>query len=159
MMVAIVPPATVAEGLALDDEAGLRVEELHITLLYLGKAKDYTAKQLSQLPVLVQQWAKTQQPLQARTQGAGTFVNEGSHVMWAAVDIPGGGRMHDSLADFLRGHGIKVNEEHGFTPHITLKYDKYHVRFLPKIHPERWTVDEVWFCRAGEWVSYPLGRG
>jgi 8-oxo-dGTP diphosphatase len=158
MMVAFVPPASVAEGLALDDEAGLRAEELHITLLYVGKTERFTDKQLSQLPVLVQQWAKTQQPLQARTQGAGTFVNEGNHVMWASVDIPGASRAHDSLADFLRGHGIEINEDHGFVPHMTLKYDRYHVRFLPKVHPESWTVDEVWWCRAGEWVSYRLGR-
>jgi 2'-5' RNA ligase len=155
MMVAFVPPDHVIDHLVQED--GEQPDELHITLLYLGKEAAYTPKQITQLPVLVQQWAKTQSPMKARTQGAGTFVNEGEHVLWAAVDIPGSTWAHNSLVEFLRGHGMPIKLEHGFTPHITLRYDKYHVRFLPKITPMSWDVDQVWFCRGEDWIPFKLG--
>jgi 2'-5' RNA ligase len=155
MMVAFVPPDHVIDHLVQED--GEQPDELHITLLYLGKETAYTPKQITQLPVLVQQWAKTQPSMKARTQGAGTFVNEGAHVLWAAVDIPGSTWAHNSLVEFLRGHGMPIKLNHGFTPHITLRYDKYHVRFLPKITPMSWDIDQVWFCRGEDWIPFKLG--
>jgi 2'-5' RNA ligase len=158
MMVALVPPDHVIDHLVQED--GEKPHELHVTLLYLGKESAYTPKQITQLPVLVQQWAKTQPPLKAKIQGAGTFVTDthnGKHVLWAAVDIPGSTWAHNSLVEFLRGHGMSIQLDHGFTPHITLRYDKYHVRFLPKITPMSWDVDEVWFCRGDDWIPFKLG--
>jgi 2'-5' RNA ligase/GNAT superfamily N-acetyltransferase len=156
MMVALVPPQHVIDHLVQED--GEKPEELHITLLYLGKESKFTPKQVSQLPMLVSQWAKGQSRMKATTQGAGTFVNDGSHVLWASVNIPEVTRAHDGLVDFLRGHGLPIEEDYGYIPHITLKYDKYHVRFLPKVEPMTWDVTQVWFCRGEEWTPYALGR-
>jgi ribosomal protein S18 acetylase RimI-like enzyme len=156
MMVALVPPGHVVDALLVED--GEEADEIHITLLYLGKESVYTPKQVESLPSLISQWAKTQRPLKATTQGAGTFVNEGNHVLWASVNIPDVTRAHDGLVDFLRGHGLPIKEDYGYIPHITLKYDKYHVRFLPKITPMSWDVTQVWFCRGEDWTPYPLGR-
>lgn len=156
MMVAFAPPAHIVEHVVQED--GEPPQQLHVTLLYLGHDEDYSDKELAKLPQLVRQWAKTQRPLKARTQGAGTFVNEGEHVLWASVDIPGGTRVHDSLVDFLRGHGLAIEEDHGWIPHMTLRYDRWHVRFLPKIQPMDWTIRDVWFCTGDRWESFPLGR-
>jgi len=158
MMVAIVPPQKVIDHL-VQEEGTEDPEDLHITLLYLGKIARYSQKELRRLPELVGQWAKTQQPFTARTQGAGTFVNDGEHPLWASVDIPNGGRIHDSLVDFLRGHGYDVQEDHGFVPHITLDYSKWHVRFLPKVTPMEWQVTEVYYCEGDkDWLPCKLGR-
>lgn len=160
MMVAFVPPKNVIDHLV--QEGGETADELHITLLYLGKESAFTPKQVAQLPTLVSQWAKGQHPMQANTQGAGTFISKdnhkNSHVMWASVNIPGVTRAHDGLVDFLRGHGLTIKEDFGYIPHITLKYDKYHVRFLPKVEPMTWDITQVWFCRGDEWTPYVLGR-
>lgn len=157
MMVALIPPQKVIDHLVQEDGTE-NADDLHITLLYLGKTARYSPRELEKLPELVRQWAKTQQPFTVRTQGAGTFVNEGEHPLWAAVDIPGGTRIHDSLVDFLRGHGIEITETHGFVPHITLDYRKWHVRFLPKVAPMEWQAEEVYYCRGGNWTPIKLGR-
>lgn len=156
-MVAIVPPKHVAEALAQED--GEPPEQLHITLLYLGKTgRDLTEKQAEKLPELIRQWAKTQPVLHARTQGAGTFVNDGEHPLWASVNIPRGTWAHNSLVDFLTGHGYKIAHSYGWIPHITLDYSKWHVRFLPKIEPMEWDITEIWLCHGDHWQSYPLKK-
>lgn len=155
-MVAFVPPLDVARTLA--EEGGEPPEQLHITLLYLGKTgPDLTPDQAEKLPALIELWAKTQPIFHARIQGAGTFVNPGSHVLWAGVDIPGATRAHDGLIDFLTGHGLAIAHSYGWVPHITLRYDKWHVRFLPKIEPMEFEIDEVYLCHGSHWESYPLG--
>lgn len=158
IMVAFAPPPDIVDHLVQED--GEPPQQLHVTLLYVGKDEDFSDKELAKLPELVKQWSKTQRPLKARVQGAGTFINgEREHVLWASVDIPGGTRVHDSLVDFLRGHGLAIEEDHGWIPHMTLSYEKYHVRFLPKVQPMDWTIRDVWYCTGDVWQSFPLGRG
>lgn len=163
MMVAIVPPGDVLDHLQgimkpLRHETEPRAK-MHITLLYLGQEDDHPASHLAKLRDLVSQWAKTQQPFEATAQGAGTFANEGSHVLHALVDIPGGHEVHGSLVDFLKGHGLSaIPQNHGWIPHITLAYSKQPVRFMPQVKKMKWPVSEVWYCRGGRWESIPLGR-
>jgi 2'-5' RNA ligase len=163
MMVAIVPPAEVLDHLR-DIMKPLRHEtearsKMHITLLYLGEEDDHPERQLGKLEDLVRQWAKTQRPFEATTQGSGTFANKGNHALHALVDIPGGHEIHGSLLDFLKGHGISaIPAKHGFLPHITLAYSKQPVRFLPQVKKMKWPVGEIWYCRGGRWESIPLGR-
>lgn len=154
IMVAIAPPARIVENLVLEE--GESAENLHITIAYLGDLDSHSEAQIDMLPELVEAWAEGQPKLEARVQGAGTFVNEGSHVLWAAADIPGVNEMHVSLVQYLTGHGFDVRKDHSFTPHITLAYGKHHFRFLPKIEPTSWKVREVWCCIGGRWESFAL---
>jgi 2'-5' RNA ligase len=159
IMIALVPPTSVAKDLALDDGTE-SVDNLHITLAYLGDIDEYSKEMVADLPEIIEAWAETQKPMQARTQGAGTFVpaeEDGQHVLWAAVDVPGLHRVHTDLVDMLRSKGYQPREDHSFTPHITLSYGKHHWRFLPKIASVEFEVDEVWCCIGGEWQSYPIG--
>lgn len=159
IMVAIVPPKRVVRGLPLPD-GGEHPENVHVTLAYLGDKSEHTGEQVRDLPELIEAWAETQPRLEARVQGVGTFINEGSHVLWAAVDIPGVNRMHVDLVDYLASHGFTVKDNHSFTPHLTLSYEERPVRFLPKVEPTSFTVREVWCCIGGRWESYRLkGRG
>jgi 2'-5' RNA ligase len=163
MMVAIVPPAEVLDMLQsamapLTAHTPEPRSKMHLTILYLGEDQDHPEKDLAKIPELVRQWAAAQEPFSMRIQGAGTFLNDGKHVLHALADIPGGPRLRASLEDFFRGHGIHFPRDHGFTPHITLAYSPHHVRFLPKVEPAEFPVSEVWFCRGGTWESLPLGR-
>lgn len=159
IMIAVVPPKRVVKGLPLPDD-GEHPDNVHVTLAYLGKSADHTPEQIDMLPELIEAWAETEKRLSARVQGAGTFVNEGNHVLWASVDVPGLAQMHVRLVDYLDRHGFSVAGDHGFTPHMTLSYEKHHVRFLPKIEPTEFKIREVWCCIGGRWESFPLrGRG
>lgn len=143
VMVALVPPHEVAEQLALQD--GQPVDDLHITMAYLGNAADYTREQLKLLPQVVGAWAVRHRPVSVRIGGIGKFNNafKGQHVLWAAADIPGGAQMHADLARYLEGHGYRLPSEHGWTPHMTLRYVDKHFRFMPHLEEHRWEASEV----------------
>ena len=155
IMVAIVPPKSIGKKLLVED--GEPLEALHVTLVYLGDTGEYSEDQMKGLEPLVRAWARTQKPLTARIGGAGTFHNPDGHVLWAAVDIPHGGGVRHSLSELLGEHGYKVRNDHGWTPHITLKYHRHPVRFLPKVEPVTWDVKEIVLCVGGNWTSIPLG--
>lgn len=155
IMIAIEPPEKVGRKILV--EGGEPLEALHVTLCYLGSKKEHSKAQVDGLDSLVRAWARTQKPFKATVAGAGTFTNPGSHVLWAAVDIPGGGGIRHSLSELLEEHGYKVRNDHGWTPHITLKYHESHVRFLPKVEPATWDVSEIMLCIGGEWTPIELG--
>lgn len=155
VMIALVPPKRV--GNALLQEGGEPIESLHVTLAYLGSSKEYSKEQLKALPDLVKGWAHGREELKASVGGVGTFVNPDKHVLWAAVDIPHGTVFRDDLVRHLEGHGYVIRHDHGWTPHCTLSYSNSHFRFMPKIEPMSWDIDEVWVCIGGRWESFPIG--
>lgn len=143
VMVAFVPPHEVAEQLAL--HGGQLVDDLHITLAYLGNVADYTKEQLTLLPQLVSAWAMRQKAVTIHIGGVGTFNNayKDQHVLWAHPDIPGGVQMHVSLADYLERYGYRLPSEHGWTAHMTLQYVDRHKRFMPQLPEVGWEATEV----------------
>jgi 2'-5' RNA ligase len=143
VMVAFVPPREVAEQLS--QHGGQMVDDLHITLAYLGNVADYTKEQLALLPQLVSAWAMRQKPVTIHIAGVGTFNNayKNQHVLWAHPDIPGGVQMHVSLADYLERYGYRLPSEHGWTAHMTLQYVDRHKRFMPQLPEVGWEATEV----------------
>lgn len=154
VMIALVPPEKICKALAV--EGGEPVDNLHVTLAYLGGKDDHEDDHLASLPDLVESWARTREPLKANVGGVGTFVNPNEHVLWAAVDIPGGTTFRDDLVRYLEGHGYSIKNDHGWTPHITLAYGNSHFRFMPKVKPESWTAAQVWVCVGGHWQPFPM---
>lgn len=153
VMIALVPPKKICEKLAQED--GEPVEAMHVTLAYMpGLDRKKAGPELKEL---VEGWARTQKALTAHVGGVGTFVNPGQHVLWAAVDIPGGGPFRESLVETLERHGYSVANDHGWTPHITLDYRDHHVRFLPKVEPATWEATEIFVCVGDNWTAVPLG--
>lgn len=155
IMVAVVPPKSIGKKLLV--KGGEPLESLHVTLVYLGKSGEHTKDQMEALEPLVRAWARMQKPLTGKIGGAGTFHNPGEHVLMAHVDIPHGGGVRHSLSELLEEHGYKVRNDHGWTPHITLKYHKHPVRFLPKVEPVTWDIKDIVLCVGGKWTPIPLG--
>lgn len=153
VMIALVPPKKICEKLAQED--GEPVEAMHVTLAYMpGLDRKKAGPELKEL---VEGWARTQKSLTAHIGGVGTFVNPGEHVLWAAVDIPGGGLFRESLVETLERHGYDVANDHGWTPHVTISYGDHHFRFMPKVEPATWDVTEVHVCAGDNWTAVPLG--
>jgi 2'-5' RNA ligase len=155
IMVAIVPPKSIGKKLLVED--GEPLEALHVTLVYLGNTSEYSKAQMDELEPLVRAWARTQNPMEAKIGGAGTFYNPNEHVLMAHVDIPRGGGVRHSLSELLEEKGYNVRNDHGWTPHVTLKYHKHPVRFLPKVEPASWDVKDIMLCIGGNWTPIAIG--
>jgi HK97 family phage portal protein len=118
-MVALYPPADVAEQLAVD--GGLPAEELHVTLAYLGE--DLTEQQRSDAMTVVAGIAAQHQALAGTVGGLGRFPGDGTVAPYfATVDVPGLAELRHRLVEGLEGAGVPVDAGHGFTPHMTLTY-------------------------------------
>lgn len=93
------------------------VDDHHITLVYLGK--NVPKSRLDEISSRAAQIAASTPPLQGTVSGRGTFApSESSDNMtpvYARPKIPGITQLQKQFADLS-------DSEHGFHPHITLKY-------------------------------------
>jgi 2'-5' RNA ligase len=153
VMVAIAPPTTIGEAIALP--GGEAVDELHVTLAYLGNAADVDYDALRSA---VEDMAAAVRPLTATVQGLGVFQND-ENVLWAAVDAPGLEEWRSTLVGCLADYGLAPISNHGFTPHMTLKYSENAITELPDLDPEAkapWPVPEVVLAHGGTWERIPV---
>jgi 2'-5' RNA ligase len=113
------PPA-IAEQLALPD--GQPADRLHLTLAFLGAADKLDLTQLEEGLAL---WAKREIPVTGRINGLGRFSEtsvEGQHAFYASFDAPRLAQFRQNLVGELAWMGFPANQEHGYTPHITLQF-------------------------------------
>lgn len=123
-MVALYPSREVAEMLAL--EGGEDVDELHITLAYLGSdavAKLDREKVVAALAPL----AAASKPLDGEVSGLGRFTpgypaGQEPWPLYASIDLPALPEFRQRLVATLEAVGVEVAKDHGFTPHLTLAY-------------------------------------
>jgi 2'-5' RNA ligase len=118
-MVALYPPREIAEKIALED--GEPVDQLHVTLVYLGN-QEWTGEQLDQVRRIVAQACAFTLPIPASIAGSGVFTEGEKPVTYLAIDAPGINRLRERIFDRLKSAGIPVSEDHSFTPHLTLRY-------------------------------------
>lgn len=116
-MIALYPPADVVELLVVD--GGEAVDDLHCTIVYLGKAAGIDrAAMLSAAAVAADRAA-----IEATIAGHGRFTGgPDGDVAVALVDSPQIEQLRRDLVDALADAGIEPNAEHGFTAHITQSY-------------------------------------
>jgi 2'-5' RNA ligase len=120
VLVAFFLPPEVAEQIALP--GGEPTSKLHLTLAYLGKAEGLDLNKLEEGLAL---WAKREIPLAGKISGVGRFSETGEpgqHAFYASFDAPGLPRFRQNLVSELEWMGCPANQEHGYTPHITLQY-------------------------------------
>ena len=152
-MVALFLPEKAAKQLALPD--GLGPSELHVTLVYLGEAnqiKDPTA-----LMRQVERFASSHSPLRLKIGGVGQFNeenSEGKRPFYASVDssdLPG---FRQALVEALQ---VEPDTEHGFTPHVTLKYVPKGNSINTSLPELEFRIDTLSLCLGGVRWDYPLG--
>lgn len=124
VMIALPIPSKLAQQLTIPD--GEHAQDLHVTLAYLGRVSELspeiisTAKQITE--ILSQHWF----PLAGLIAGAGRFSaspsSDGKDVIYANVDVPSLDGFRNELIHVLKLADIPFKNNHGFTPHVTLKY-------------------------------------
>jgi 2'-5' RNA ligase len=130
-MVALMVPRAVAKRLVhmidpLVDGDTEPAEDLHITLAYLGDTRDadvggnyFHCKQA------IGEVASRMPPIEGVLNGIGRFhavEGAGVHALWVAFDAPELPKWRQELIEALQAFSVPVDDDHGFTPHITLAY-------------------------------------
>lgn len=162
VIVALVPPESIRK--AISDAGDQPVEEIHLTLAYLGDVEDGMVKldedaepvTLDALAAAVAVWSDGERPIMASTSGSGQFAQpDGSIVNYVSVDAPGLNEMRARLIGALESAGIAVADSHGFTPHITVSYAGDLIE-SDKLSGASWMIDsvEVWWAGAHAEVEF-----
>lgn len=124
IMIAAVIPPDAGEQVAVP--GGLPLDDLHLTLVYLGDAADRDDADRQAVTDAVTRAAAAFSPLAGTLSGIGRFTadddgNPGDP-LYAAADIPGLGRLRLAVADACAAAGVPPASNHDFTPHVTLAY-------------------------------------
>jgi 2'-5' RNA ligase len=124
IMLAFFLPPELGQEIAM--EGGEAPEDLHLTLVYLGHTDDWSPEQLQQLPGLVSVYTANSQPMSGSLSGMGRFAaspsSDSRDVLYHSVDAPDLPAWRQGLVDWLEDGGFPQKSEHGYTPHVTLKY-------------------------------------
>jgi len=124
IMLSFALPRDVLEEISEDD--GEKKKDLHMTLLYLGKMADWNKDLVEQLPEMIKTYAANSQPLSGTISGIGRFAasesSDDMDVLYRSVDIPGLPSWRQDLVEILAFNGFRREANHGYTPHITIKY-------------------------------------
>jgi 2'-5' RNA ligase len=164
-MIALVPSEADAARLALDGDGAEPVEELHLTLAYLGKAADWTPTQTNDLYTWVATLAPELSPITANLFGVNHW-NPGSEDpawVWAVGDTENGLNLED--AHRTAWHALRtmtdrpdIPEPHSpWVAHVTGAYstDTWPLEEMTaRIGPV--TFDRIRVAFAGETVDIPL---
>uniref|UniRef100_UPI003F495FB4 GNAT family N-acetyltransferase n=1 Tax=Streptosporangium sp. CA-235898 TaxID=3240073 RepID=UPI003F495FB4 len=153
-MIALKLPADVADAVALDD--GVPVEELHVTLAYIGKG--LTPEQLTAAEGAARSAAGSVGPLAGIVGGLGAFPEgEDGVPVWAPVDVPGLEVLRQRVVDALQDAGAPVALNHGYTPHITRVYLTDGDPLPEPLGPIPVQFHDLEFVVGGESTRIPLG--
>lgn len=118
MMIAWYPPADIAKGLSVP--GGEPTEALHMTLVHIPAGAMADPKVVNAVALLE---AQHHCELDGCISGTGRFViDEKTDCFYASIDVPGLEDLRNCLIDSLNRAGVWWSQDHGFTPHITLKY-------------------------------------
>lgn len=156
VMVALFVPKAAAEKLVI--KGGLPPEELHITMAYLGRRTDEYLD-VDEVRAAVKEAAGKSPPLSGHVGGKIRFENPGkAEAAFCAVpDVPGIDRLRTALVDALERRGIRLQSEHGFNPHVTLKYVGMNGRDpVKRVQPVPVRFDRLTLAWGGEKTEFPL---
>jgi 2'-5' RNA ligase len=160
VMVCLYPPREVAEQFAVD--GGEPVENLHVTLAYLGKGEDLPEDVVERAVQACKVVAAKQTVLNGEIGGIGRWAaGDDKDVVYASVDCPGSNEFRDALNRALVDGGIPPKSNHGWTAHMTIQYVDDHDADV-KIHhvdPVPVSFVSVWVVRGdNERVEVKFGK-
>lgn len=102
---------------------GEPMEQLHMTVAYLGKLSDIGIDNLPKILKAAKKAAMGPMPQTAKISGVGAFKQDDeADVIYASVDAPGLAEFRSRLMAQLDKAGVSAKKDHDFTPHITLAY-------------------------------------
>jgi 2'-5' RNA ligase len=157
-MIALVPTATDAQRLALEGFEPL--EQLHLTLVYLGDAVDFTPEQREEIINVVRRNATT--PIEANAFAVSVFNPGGDEPAPLVLGVGNGGEQLEMLHNAIFAEvtdGFTIAQNHTpWVPHVTLAYsDHPHELFdvaMKRTGPI--TFDRVRVAFGGDNVDIPL---
>ncbi|HSC14609.1 MAG TPA: 2'-5' RNA ligase family protein, partial [Gammaproteobacteria bacterium] len=126
LMIALMLPADVATKIA--QPGGEPAERMHCTLAYPGRLGDLPADALERAKRAAAKVASEFAPFVGLVGGVGRFnasgSSDGRDVIHATLDAPVLGALQQALARALDDEKMPPKREHGFDPHITLRYEE-----------------------------------
>ena len=88
---------------------------------------------------------------------SGSPSSDGQDVLYASVDSPDLLDVRNELCKLLDISEIPYRREHGFTPHVTLKYVPWDAKLpFDRLDPEEFTFREISLVVGGRWTSFKL---
>lgn len=145
VIVCLRPPRWAQERLVLP--GGEPRELLHLTLAFLGKASDLSEEGLLRVMAELRTLAGTTPPIEATIGGIGRFSIHPNDAFYASVDAPELPDFRARVVALCQAGGVPPLLNHGFSPHITLKYLHPNLPMpLQRLEPFEVTFDhlEVW---------------
>lgn len=153
VMICLVPPADVSERLVVD--GGESVKELHCTLLVLGPASAMSPARMMAVQGALAVLAANTSPIKARVGGAGRFSNLPLEAFHALVDSPELTWVREQLVRRLSDAGVYQSvQDHGFVPHITLKYVKPAEPTPCRIDAQELKFSGITVAVGDQWTTY-----
>lgn len=158
VIVAFVPDAESADDLVQEIEGHISPEDMHLTLVPLGKETEVSFSE-DELRQLLSEFVANAEPLNGRISGVGIFTSrdeDGDDIIYASFDSPDLPDFRQKLVDHLHEGGIPLQTDHGFTPHITLAYtqDRNTELDVPALEM---TFDELVMMWGTHKEQFPLG--
>ena len=156
VMVAFYPPPDLARRLAI--AGGEPPEDLHITLALPGKLSSLSPEQKRRLPQIMRGFGLISRPLAGKFNGLTEFAaNEGVKPVVLLVDVPGLPAWRQRLVEVLTLNGYTIANDHGFVPHMTLKYAKEDEKVVVDVPTMPLAFDRVCLVMGNRRKEYLLG--
>jgi 2'-5' RNA ligase len=156
VMVAFYPAPALARRIALP--GGEPTADLHVTLALPGKLSDLSPELRRRLPNIVRGFAMLARPLEGRFGGVTEFpAHEGTKPVVLLVDVPGLPAWRQRLVEILGLNGYAVASDHGYIPHLTLKYAPEKERVNVAVPGDVLRFDSITLVMGGEKRAYKLG--
>lgn len=151
VMVAFYLPPELAAAVAVP--GGEPTDQLHVTLAFLGEARDLTDP--AGLQQAVEAWADECPLIEGEVSGVGLFTAGPEPVTYLSIDCPELPTARQRLVDgWLEDQ--PVSELHGFTPHCTLAYANL-IDQVQAMGGESLTFDMVSLVIGSDRYDFPVG--
>lgn len=151
-MVAVYPRPDEQKALAVP--GGNDADTMHVTLVFLGE-QDADVKEavLDALSMLASEFG----PLAGTVGGVGRFkAGEDGAPIIALPDVQGLAALRSEIASELEARGIRSPSEHGWMPHLTLRYADDDELDLPGVPDVALHFDSISYVEGDRRTDFPL---
>lgn len=130
------------------------VDQLHLTLAYLGKTADYQIIDCERLAGRLANMAYQHHTVAGKLTGSGRFNSEDQPLV-ALISGPDLDQLRQEVLYLLRDNSFPVPQrKHGFMPHITLSYDgNERTPDYPRVDL---VFDQIHLCWGKQKFSFPF---